>query len=191
MNYLAHLSLSPLDSHSLTGNLMGDFMKGVDMDALPAGIQQGITNHRTIDKLTDNHPAVLALKPLFSERYRRFSGIIIDISFDYFLTKHWALFHDSVIKAYIDDCYQGLLAGREHMPPRMLRTVEHMVDQNWLSGYTELDQVAYALDRVAQRIRFRNRFEDAGAEVERHYDALEQAFLVVYPVLQAHANSQA
>lgn len=191
MNYLAHLSLSQPDPHSLTGNLMGDFMKGVDMDALPVGIQQGITNHRAIDKLTDNHPVVLALKPLFRERYRRFSGIIIDISFDYFLTKHWALFHNMDIKAYIDDCYQGLLAGRDYMPPRMLMTVGRMVEQDWLSGYTKLEQVAYALDRVAQRIRFRNRFEGAGTEVERNYNALEQAFLVVYPVLQLHAKSQA
>lgn len=191
MNYLAHLSLSPPDPHSLTGNLMGDFMKGVDMDALPAGIQRGITNHRAIDKLTDSHPAVLALKPLFDERYRRFSGIIIDISFDYFLTKHWSLFHAAPVREHIDHCYQGLLAGREYMPPRMLTTVERMVGQDWLSGYTGLGQVAFALDRVAQRIRFRNRFEGAGAEVERHYDGLEQAFLVLYPVLQANTEPQA
>lgn len=191
MNYLAHLSLSPADPHSLTGNLMGDFMKGVDMDALPIGVQRGITNHRAIDKLTDSHPAVLALKPLFNKRYRRFSGVIIDISFDYFLTKHWLVFHEAPIREHIDHCYQGLLDGREYMPPRMLTTVERMVEQDWLSGYTELGQVAFALDRVAQRIRFRNRFEGAGAEVERHYNELEQAFLVLYPVLQVTAESQA
>lgn len=190
MNYLAHLSLSLPDPHSLTGNLMGDFMKGVDMSTLPPAIQQGIDNHRAIDKLTDNHPAIMALKPLFSQRYRRFSGIITDVSFDYFLTKHWSLFHDMPVKDYIDFCYRGLLVSRDYMPPRMKATVEAMAEQDWLSGYTELSQVAYALDRIAQRIRFRNQFEGAGKEVERNYDALEQAFLVLYPLLQNHANHQ-
>jgi acyl carrier protein phosphodiesterase len=48
--------------------------------------------------------------------------------------------------------------------------------------------VSYALDRVAQRIRFKNNFSGAGAEVERHYAALEQAFLVLYPALQQHSG---
>lgn len=188
MNYLAHLSLAQPDPHSLTGNLMGDFMRGVDMAALPEGIQRGIENHRAIDRFTDHHPAVLALKPLFSDRYRRFSGIIIDISFDYFLTKHWQLFQQTGLRGFIDDCYRGLLESRAHMPPRMRATVEHMAAQDWLSGYTELSQVSYALDRVAQRIRFKNNFSGAGAEVERHYAALEQAFLVLYPALQQHSG---
>ncbi|MEZ5535854.1 MAG: ACP phosphodiesterase [Thiolinea sp.] len=188
MNYLAHLSLAQPDPHSLTGNLMGDFMRGVDMEALPAGIQQGIANHRAIDRFTDSHPAVLALKPLFSERYRRFSGIIIDVSFDYFLTKHWEQFHQAGLRGFIDDCYQGLLDSREHMPERMRNTVEHMAEHDWLGSYSELSQVSYALDRIAQRIRFKNTFSQAGAEVERHYAALEQAFLVLYPALQQQAD---
>lgn len=189
MNYLAHLSLAQPDPYSLTGNLMGDFMRGVDMAALPPGIQQGIENHRAIDHFTDHHPAVLALKPLFSERYRRFSGIIIDVSFDYFLTKHWSLFEQVQLRDFIDDSYQGLLASRKYMPTRMRSTVEHMAEHDWLSGYSELEQVGYALDRVAQRIRFQNTFHGAATEVERHYHELEQAFLVLYPALQQQTKA--
>lgn len=188
MNYLAHLSLSQPDPHSLAGNLMGDFMRGVELEALPALIRRGIAHHRAIDRLTDNHPAVLALKPLFHERYRRFAGIITDVSFDYFLTKHWRLFHAEPIRSRIEHYYQGLLASREYMPPRMKTTVERMAEQDWLSGYQQLEQVGFALDRVAERIRFNNDFMGAGTEVIRNYEALEQAFLVLYPVLQTQAD---
>ncbi len=186
MNYLAHLSLAQPDSYSLTGNLMGDFMKGVRIDALPIEIQRGIENHRAVDRFTDQYSAVDALKPLFSERYRRFSGIIIDISFDYFLTKHWSLFHEVPLRATLNNSYAGLLAGRTYMPERMKTTVEQMTAQDWLSGYARFDQVAFALDRVAQRIRFRNNFNGAGVEAEKNYVALEQAFLMLYPDLQVH-----
>ncbi|MEZ5449851.1 MAG: ACP phosphodiesterase [Thiolinea sp.] len=191
MNYLAHLSLARPDSQSLTGNLLGDFMKGVQLEALPVRIRNGVANHRAVDRFTDQHPAVLALKPLFNERYRRFSGIMIDISFDHFLTRHWYRFHTALLRDWLDHCYQGLLEGRPHMPPRMRNTIEHMVRHDWLGGYAELEQVSYALDRVAERIRFRNDFQGAGQEVARHYPALEQAFLQVYPALQSHVQQQA
>ncbi len=190
MNYLAHLSLAQPDSHSLVGNLMGDFMKGVRLADLPIGIQRGIENHWAVDRFTDNHPAVLALKPLFSARYRRFSGIIVDISFDYFLTKHWSTFHALPLRTLLDNSYVGLLAGRDHMPERMKTTVEQMAAQDWLGSYAQFEQVSFALDRVAQRIRFSNRFNGAGREAERHYVALEQAFLMLYPDLQAHIQAQ-
>ncbi|MGB0847182.1 MAG: ACP phosphodiesterase [Thiolinea sp.] len=191
MNYLAHLSLAQSHSLSLTGNLMGDFMKGVRIGELPVAIQRGISNHRATDRFTDQHPAVLQLKPLFSERYRRFAGIVVDVSFDYFLTKHWQDFHAVPLRGFLDESYQGLLAGRKHMPVRMQETVEKMAVQDWLSGYSSFEQVGFALDRVAERIRFRNDFSGAGIEAEQHYSELEQAFLILYPELQAHISQLA
>ena len=186
MNYLAHLSLAQPNSHSLTGNLLGDFMHGVVLPALPPAIQAGVANHRAVDRFTDHHAAVIALKPLFNERYRRFAGIIIDISFDYFLSKHWLQFMAVPRPQFLAQAYQGLLAGRGYMPARMQQVVERMAEQDWLSGYDQLSQVGFALDRVAERIRFSNDFRDAQQEVEQHYVALEQAFLALYPALQQH-----
>lgn len=191
MNYLAHLSLAQPNSDSLTGNLMGDFMKGVRLADLPLSVQNGIHNHRAVDRFTDHHAAIERLKPLFSERYRRFAGIIIDISFDHFLTKYWQTFHNIPLRTFLDQSYQGLLAGWDHMPPRMLNVVERMAAQDWLSGYARFEQVGFALDRVAQRIRFSNNFSDAGVEAEQHYADLEQGFLELYPALQMHIRTLA
>ena len=186
MNYQAHLALAQPNGHSLSGNLMGDFMKGVDTALLADEIVRGIDNHRAVDKFTDSHPDVLALKPLFSDRYRRFSGIMIDISFDYFLAKHWQQFHKQPHQGFITNCYTQLPKHTDAMPPRMQTAVENMVKQDWLNSYSSFDNIGYALDRVANRLRFKNDFANSGTEVKQHYHAIEDAFLTLYPQLQEH-----
>ena len=188
MNFLAHLSLSRGNGHSMTGNLMGDFMKGVHIDALPQAIQNGIANHRAVDKFTDSHPAITALRPLFANRYRRFSGVIIDISFDYFLSKHWQDNHQQPLHEFIPACYSYLRSDRPHMPPTMQNAVDHMIAEDWLSGYRDIEGIGLTLDRVASRIRFKNDFSGSLSEVKQHYDALETAFLTLYPALQQHVQ---
>mgnify|MGYP006140617173 FL=1 len=72
------------------------------------------------------------------------------------------------------------------MPEAMAVVMRKVRQQDWLAAYQQLEGVAMALDRIAQRIRFANRFGGAGQDIERHYPRLEQAFLSFYPELQAH-----
>lgn len=72
------------------------------------------------------------------------------------------------------------------MPEAMAVVMRKVRQQDWLAAYQQLEGVAMALDRIAQRIRFANRFSGAGQDIERHYPRLEQAFLSFYPELQAH-----
>ncbi|HPE60880.1 MAG TPA: ACP phosphodiesterase [Thiolinea sp.] len=188
MNYLAHLSLAREHPDSLTGNLMGDFMKGVDMAALPPAIQAGIHNHRAVDRFTDRHPAVLALRPLFSARYRRFAGIMLDVGFDYFLTRHWSRFHAVPRADFIRQSYDGLLAGLPWMPQPMQFTVQRMAANDWLSAYDDFARVGFALDRIAERIRFPNDFAGSARELIRHQERIEAVFLALYPALQQHVD---
>ncbi len=72
------------------------------------------------------------------------------------------------------------------MPEAMAVVMRKVRQQDWLAAYQQLEGVAMALDRIAQGIRFANRFGGAGQDIERHYPRLEQAFLSFYPELQAH-----
>ena len=85
MNYLAHLHLSQPNGESRFGNLLGDFMHGVQPHTYSRLVQAGLANHRLVDKFTDQHAQVIQAKQLFSARRRRFAGIIVDVSFDHFL----------------------------------------------------------------------------------------------------------
>ena len=89
MNFLAHFHLAWPDEHLVLGGLEGDFHKGNLPGALPAALLKGVTLHRAIDAYTDNHAQVKALRENFPSGLRRFAGILIDLGFDHFLTRHW------------------------------------------------------------------------------------------------------
>lgn len=191
MNYLAHLSLAQPSIPSKVGNVLGDFMRGVEVDTLSPSVRQGLENHRLVDRFTDSHPWVMAQRRRFSTRRRRFAGVALDVLFDHFLWQHWSRFYDRPRETAIDDHYRDLVAGHALMPDAMQARVTGMVDHDLLNRYGELVQVGQALDVIAGRIRFRNDFAGIIEEVRPRYSELEAGFLAFYPQLQqavAHAG---
>ena len=186
MNYLAHLALAKREPDILVGSIMGDFRKHLEDHELPPDVMAGIYQHQHIDRFTDTHQLVIDLKSLFSKQRRRFAPIIIDVTFDHFLSVHWHTFHSDDRVAFIRLCYQVLQEHTGHMPAPMQRMTQFMIMEDWLGGYMTLSGIATTLDRMAARIRFANRFDNAIEEVEANYARMEQVFLEFYPQLLEH-----
>lgn len=163
---------------------MGDFTKGVDLSLLPTPVINGIHNHRVIDKYTDNHPSVRALKQLLTTRRRRFSGVISDVVFDHFLVLHWDKFSQQSFNEFSQHSYQQLALMLDIMPERMRFTVDRMISQDWLSSYENIEHTGKAIDSISKRIRFENNLAGAIDEVKKHYQEYESAFLEFFPELQ-------
>lgn len=183
MNYLAHLFLAQNTVESRVGNLMGDFMRGVRLAELAPAVAAGVRNHRAVDRFTDTHPEVQALKKRISAKRRRFAGVIIDLAFDHYLINHWDRFS---ARPFNQDCqfyYTQLMQGRHLMPSAMDQTSQRIVAQDWFSSYRTLEGVGFALDRIAGRIRFKNEFHGAIAELEPLDEALNRSFLRFFPEL--------
>lgn len=189
MNFFAHLVLAQPTVHSRVGNLLGDFARGIDTQSLSPEIYQGLVNHRRVDHFTDQHPTVRELKTCFSPQRRRFAGIALDVLFDHYLLLHWERFSEVPKQSFIRELYRDLDNGQSLMPERMQLVTRRITAQDWFSSYEELEGVAYALDRIASRIRFKHQFAGVGEELEQNYRVFEQGFEIFFPDLISEFGS--
>ncbi len=83
MNYLAHLYLSGKSEELLIGNFIADSVKGAEIDKFSTEIKAGIVMHRLIDTYTDSHPIVSESKIRLREKYKKYSGVVVDIFYDH------------------------------------------------------------------------------------------------------------
>lgn len=192
MNHFAHLVLSQPTVESAVGNLLGDFARGVKVESLPAAVHAGLLNHRAVDRFTDSHPLVASMKRCFSPARRRFAGIALDIYFDHLLLTHWQRFEERQLDSLIAEFYERMSSGQVLMPgPDMRRITRRMIDYDWFGSYRHIDSIAESLDRVAQRIRFANDFDNAIEDLQRHHEMIRDGFFEFYPQLQQHITEQA
>lgn len=188
MNHLAHLFLAPDSPEVRIGSVMGDFVRGVDLSTYPDSIVHGVHHHRAVDSFTDSHPAVLDSKRLFSQRRRRFAGVALDILYDHYLLRHWYRFAETDRDRFIEQVYGELEDYQHLMPETMAIVTRRMVFHDWFGAYHSLENIGHALDRVASRIRFANRFDGIIEEIYQHEEELEANFLIFFPELQHFAG---
>lgn len=187
MNHFAHLVLAQPTIESTVGNLLGDFARGIDQQALPAGVRAGLENHRAVDRFTDRHPLIREMKAGFSPQRRRFAGIALDIYFDHLLIRYWRDFERRELEPLIRQFYRRIFAGQDLMPGQQMRSItRRMAENDWFGSYRDVDAVAESLDRVAARIRFRNQFHNAIEDLERNQEQIRAGFYEFYPQLQRH-----
>jgi acyl carrier protein phosphodiesterase len=191
MNHFAHLVLAQPTVESTVGNLLGDFARGLDADALAPPVRAGLLNHRAVDRFTDSHPLVVEMRRSFSRQRRRFAGIALDIYFDHLLIDYWDQLEQRPLEPLISGFYQRMAAGQGMMPGQdMRRVTRRMIDYDWFGSYRELEAIARSLDRVAARIRFANGFANAIEDLQRNDIPIRQGFLEFYPQLQQHIAEQ-
>ncbi len=152
MNHLAHCFLSLDDEDLLTGNFIGDDVKGNDWQNYPEGVQRGIILHRTIDSFTDNHPLIGKSK----ERIRSFTGRyappVIDILYDHLLAIHWAEYSDEPFDEFAEKVYKRLNNRAEQMPEPVRQRLPHMLAGRFLHGYQSRAGLLWVLERFNLRL---------------------------------------
>ncbi len=189
MNYLAHLYLADTSDEFLIGSFLGDFVKGSIGDQYNQGISTGIKFHRKVDIFADTHEKSVASRNLFSREKRRFAGIILDICYDHFLSKHWSKYSDTALPEFIAHVYDLLQKYQDIFPQRLKSFLPRLISQNWLGTYLTLKGVEITLNRIAKRISRKNSLEGSVSEIRSNYADLETNFLAFFPDLVAFAKS--
>jgi acyl carrier protein phosphodiesterase len=185
VNYLSHLLLAGGSEDALLGSLLGDFVKGGTEGRFTAPISDAILLHRKIDSFSDAHEITRRSRDRVSPLRRRFAGIIIDVCYDHFLSRHWRRFSVIDLQSFAERVYAVLRNNRNLLPERLSRILPRMIAENWLGGYIHLERVGDALDRIAGRLTRGARFMQAVNEIEANYKALERDFLAFFPDLIA------
>jgi acyl carrier protein phosphodiesterase len=189
MNYLAHLYLADTSDEFLIGSFLGAFVKGSIGDRYSQGISTGIKFHRKVDIYADTHEKSVASRNLFSREKRRFAGIILDICYDHFLSKHWSEYSDTDLPEFIDHVYDLLQKYQDIFPQRLKSVLPLLINQNWLGTYLTLKGVEITLNRIAKRISRKNSLEGSVSEIRSNYADLETNFLAFFPDLVAFTKS--
>lgn len=149
MNYLAHIFLSGNDSRLQVGNFIGDFVKGSNGKFYPMGIRKGIALHRKIDHYTDTHPIVLGTLALLRPTFGRYSGVILDMYFDYFLATNFSTYSSKSLNWFVIKFYFSVILNYRNLPPKVKTFIFHLTFSNRLKKYATIEGLKQSLELMS------------------------------------------
>lgn len=150
MNYLAHIFLSGNDRQLQVGNFIGDFVKGKSHQDYPPRIQEGILLHREIDSFTDNHPIFLDTVRFMRPTFNRYSSIIADMYFDYFLASDFKRYSPKRnLNFFAANFYLSAILNYRYLPQQVKGFIFHFITTNKLKKYASYKGLHRALQIMA------------------------------------------
>lgn len=177
MNFLAHLALSGNSPQVMTGNFIADHVKGKSYMNYPKDISKGIIMHRFIDDFTDHHPLVLQGKKRLSEDYGKYSGVVMDIFYDHFLSVNWNQYYASPLNEFIAHSYISILTNIRYLPPQILSFLPHLILFNRLNTYGKISGIEYVLKKMAIRFNMPEKSETAANILIQYYSEYNMEFV--------------
>ena len=178
MNYLGHAYLSFGNAGVLTGNMMGDHVKGRQaLERYPDEVRKGLELHRKIDDFVDKHPGVLRAKLLFREAYGLYAGAITDTIFDHFLANDPKIFATPQhLLQFTTDTYVLLEQHAEWHTEEFVRYFPYMKEQNWLYNYRTMKGIEKSLQGLHRRAQHMPPPDSAYASFVAGYYQLNQCY---------------
>lgn len=196
MNFLVHQFILNNDLESRQGNYLGDFIKGLESILrlqYPAGIVDGIMHHRRIDRLSDENPAIIQATKILKPHAGKFSHIIVDILFDYFLIKHWDRITTDNFELFIKECYSaiGPIADTNIYPESCRFFTGQLIEKDTFHKYATLSGLHDVFCKLNSHLRRSSPLPEATKFIELEFDRLEQSFMDFMPVIvQLREKSQ-
>ncbi len=180
MNYLAHAFLSGNNHDLLVGNFIADHLRGNRFTNFSPAIIEGIYHHRRIDTFTDAHPAFKASKRQFYDGFERYSGILIDIYFDYFLARDFEEHSMIPLNQFSEEVYTVYQQSRELLPQSSSRFLDYVIKNNIYSAYSTLPGIEQVLTHLSHRISHGVRLQDSLATFRQNETELQANFHVFF-----------
>jgi acyl carrier protein phosphodiesterase len=183
MNVLAHIYLSGDSDEIIIGNYIGDYVKGRDYLKYPEQIKKGIILHRHIDDFTDRHPVVHRSKILFTKKYHKYAGVVIDILYDHYLTKEWDTFSRRPIESITYQFYRAMVNNYDILPPKVQDRFPFFIINNWIESYKTSKGLKHVLSTLSKRTSLPSEAKYAIKTFKKNYYTLGEDFMEFFPQL--------
>ncbi len=191
MNFLAHFYLTGNeDPHLLGGNFLGDFVKGNAMYKYSPSIQFGITIHRFIDHHTDQNSIFRKSKKRLFPQFRHYSGVIVDLFYDYLLATDWDNYHSVSLKEFTQTSYQKLRSVQSIFPAEAKYALKYMHKHDWLYHYKTHQGMLLALNGVSRRFGKPNLLNPALDYLLRYEREFRKEFGEFMPIITHKVTHQ-
>lgn len=150
MNFLAHIYLSGENEKLMVGNFIGDYVKGKKYENFPEPIKEGILLHRQIDFFTDTHVNFRAAKKLLVPEFGLYSGIVIDLFYDYFLALNWKIYSGLTLREFTKRAHAILLSNFFYLPKRVQGFLPFLIQNRRLESYATPEGIQKSLELMSR-----------------------------------------
>ncbi len=127
-------------------------------------------------------------KDRLKEKYRHYSGVIVDVFYDHFLALNFGKYASIPLKTFVDNQYQMLTSHIELMPEKAQHMLPYMIRGNWLVNYKEIAGVQRSLTGMSRRTKFNSKMDQAVIELQKYHMEFNEEFMEFFPIMQAHAE---
>lgn len=169
---------------------MADSVRGHRYLDYPDELRKGILLHRYIDTFTDAHPIYRKSKHRLHEKYGHYSGVIMDIVYDHYLAKNWAMYSDVALEEYAATFYELLKDNYDILTEKTQKMIPYMIARNWLVSYATLEGLEMILFQMDYRTQHRANMQEAIVEVKNFYPQLEEEFTLFFEELRNHCEEK-
>ncbi|RXJ90706.1 hypothetical protein CRV01_06025 [Arcobacter sp. CECT 8983] len=186
MNWLAHIFLSEYNIEFQIANYLADPLKGKVWDNASIHIQNGMKIHKLIDSYTDSHKLFKISKNRLGNK-GLLKAVVIDLSYDYLLTKNWDKFSKIPLDEFLNEFYENSYQILPTLPACAAIPLKRMIDFDLLNKYQSLEQLNEGFLRVDKRLSDRLASRDKASNyyerVCSNIDKIEEDFLEFFPQL--------
>lgn len=188
MNFLAHILLSDHSPEVMIGNFIADFIKGNHYQHLPEGVIKGIKLHRAIDDFTDTHEIVKKDIKIFHPHFSRYSGIVVDITYDHMLLHNWQRYTDLPKEEFIQEFYQIIDQNMGMIPEQLVEVLPRMKANNWLLNYGNWEGLQRTFEAMEHRIEGKAKLSSAVNILKDNFEEINKDFNMFFPQLMEHVS---
>ncbi len=189
MNFLAHIFLSGDDEQIKIGNFIGDYVKGSAFHIYPDKIKEGILLHRFIDTFTDKNKYTLEAKALFTPKYRKYSGIVMDILYDHFLAVNWNRYSKTELLQFINHFHDLLEKYNDMLPAEVQEFIPRLIANQRIYSYRKKEGIKSVLKTMATYTSLPDYSDFAIETLEKNYSYLEENFILFFSDIKYYVKT--